>query len=108
MTFRAAPPSPRPCACRCTCNDPGPLAERLRFAAQQYASALTDGEEIDGDHGGTDAEFVAPFAKYLPEALLAAGFSIHARLDKASGRLMTQVRRAPITDARAETQEAAT
>ena len=78
------------CKCPCVCK-PGPLAARLRDLARRYASALTDGEDIDGDVGGTDADYIAPFAQYLPEALIAAGFSIHARLER--GRVITTVRR---------------
>ena len=107
MTFRDAPPSPRPCACACVCKDPGPLAARLRLAAQQYVACLTDGEEIDGDPGGADEEYIRPFAAYLPEALVEAGFKIYARLDREAGRVMTQVRRAPIPDARPQTEETA-
>lgn len=94
------------CPIHCTPGPRGVLDEaNRRLQAARYAATLTDGEEIDGDYGGTDYEFTQPFAKYLPEALSAAGFRIIARLDRKSGRMMTQVRCAPITDARPQTEE---
>lgn len=84
--------SPRPQHCpNCLC-EPGPLAARLRMVADLYVSALTDGETIDDDLGGTDAAYVAPFRAYLPEALQAAGFSMTVAL--VGKRVVTTVHRA--------------
>lgn len=80
------------CPVHCTPGPAGRLARaELGLRARYYAEALTDGEDIDGDIGGVDAEYIAPFAQYLPEALIAAGFSIHARLER--GRVITTVRK---------------
>lgn len=89
-------PEDRLCRCPCYCT-PGPkglLAEATaRLQAARYAATLTDGEDIDAEYGGTDYEYVSAFAAYLPEALIAAGFSIHARLE--AGRVINTVRRTP-------------
>jgi hypothetical protein len=82
--------SPRPCRCPCAC-DPLPLSARKRMLADRYVSALTSGETIDDDPGGTDARYVAPFREYLPAALMAAGFRITARL--VQSRVVTTVYR---------------
>jgi hypothetical protein len=80
------------CPVHCTPGPAGKLREATaRVAAARYAAALIDGEDIDGEHGGTDYEFTRSFAAHLPEALHAAGFSIHARLE--AGRVINTVRR---------------
>ena len=70
--------SPKPCGCPCTCNNAGPLAVlELRRRAFWYAEQLTDGDEIDET---TDGAHVAPFAAYLPEAIVARGMRMTVRL----------------------------
>lgn len=84
--------SPKPCRCRCSCNDAGPLAlAELKLRAAAYASTLTDGSVIYGDTGGMDADYIAPFAQFLPEAVSALGFRMHARLE--DGRVVTEIKR---------------
>ena len=84
--------SPRPAHAHCACNTVGTLATAdLVTRATYYAHALTDGDTIDDDVGGVDADYVAPFREYLPEALMAAGFRITARL--VQSRVVTTVYR---------------
>jgi hypothetical protein len=88
VTFGA--PSPRPAHCAsCTCGDPGPLAARLRTAAQQYVACLTDGEDVDMDIGGADYAFTRPFRNYIPEAVSARGGVLATRNE--GGRLIYTV-----------------
>ena len=81
------------CCCSVHCS-PGKerrlAVAEMKVRAALYASGLTDGDEIHGDPGGTDADYIAPFAAYLPEALVTAGFRITVRLGDA-GRLVTVV-----------------
>lgn len=60
----------------------------LRRRALEYVATLTDGSEIHADIGGIDSDYVAPFAEFLPEMMIAAGFAIGTRLDHA-GRVVT-------------------
>jgi hypothetical protein len=92
MTFAASSPRPNHCpSCTCGAKNPLLVEARLRLQAAEYASALADGSNIDGDPGGIDAEHIAPFADYLPEALVQAGFRLTATFDDELRRLITTV-----------------
>lgn len=85
--------SPRPNHCpSCTCGAKHPLLveARMRLQAVEYVAALGEsGGNIDGDPGGVDHERIAPFADYLPEALVAAGFRLRVTFDNDLRRLIT-------------------
>jgi hypothetical protein len=69
--------SPRPSACGCTCHDPGPLAARLRAAANEYVSTLVDGSSFDW---AIDGRHLAPFWSYLFPAIREAGFGLSVEM----------------------------
>ena len=85
-------PSPRPNHCvSCTCGAKNPLLveARLRLQAAEYAATLVDGDNIDSDVGGIDAEYIAPFSDFLPEQIVAAGFRLTVKVDNGLRRLIT-------------------
>lgn len=92
MTPAASSPRPNHCpSCTCGAKHPLLVEARLRLQAAEYASTLVDGSNIDGDAGGIDAEHIAPFVDYLPEALVQAGFRLTVTFDNERRRLITTV-----------------
>lgn len=91
----------------CVCNADGSLVRaELRLRAAEYADALADGSTIDDDVGGTDADYIAPFRDFLPEALQDAGFTM--TVANVGGRVVTTVHRAPGLRLAPPTQEKST
>lgn len=66
------------------------LMGALQLRAAEYVASMGEsGGNIDGDPGGIDHERIAPFADYLPEALVAAGFRLRVTFDNDLRRLIT-------------------